>query len=249
MKKPRTGIIVFFFAAAAGVLRAQTGDEVLNRVEKALAGPKDYEGTADMVLADTGGGRKETRELRIWSAGKEKRVIKFLSPAGIRDIGLLSEAENSMYLYLPAQNRIRRIEGNLKNENFQGTDFTYDEMASYEWRKDYGVEIQAQDVSSYTLLLTKKKGSDKEYDELVMVVNKSDYTPTRMEMSEGGAVKKVLTISEVMKADDSFIPVKIRMEDLGRRHYTEMNLRDLTFNRDLESKDVFSKRFLKKSAR
>jgi hypothetical protein len=154
-----------------------------------------------------------------------------------------------MYLYLPAQNRIRRIEGNLKNENFQGTDFTYDEIGSYEWRKDYAVEIRSQDDSTYTLRLARKKGSDRQYDDLLMVVSKSDYVPERIELSEGGRVKKVLTIAEVTKADDSYVPVKVRMEDLGKKHFTEMSLRDLAFNQDLESKDVFSRRFLKKRAR
>ena len=246
MKAMRFLSTAFLFLGATAGLSADTGDRILARVEKALTGPKDYEATAIMTLADTGGGKKETRELKIWIAGRNNRVIKFLSPAGIKGIGLLSVGEDSMHLYLPALNKIRMISGSVKNENFQGTDFSYNEMSSYEYRNDYNAVVQSEDTDAWTLLLTKKPNSDREYEKLIMTVDKKDYVPRRIELYKNGALAKILTISEVRTEGAYLVPTAIKIEDVARKHYTEMTLQDLKFDQGLEGKGVFTKRFLKK---
>jgi outer membrane lipoprotein-sorting protein len=232
--------------ACAATAFAESGDEVLAKVERTLTGPRDYEGTSTMILSRTDGTQKEQRSLRMWVAGKEKRVIKFLSPAGIEGIGLLTLSDSEMYLYLPAQNKIRRIEGGGKNEDFQGTDFSYNEMGSYDYQKDYSSEIQSEDETSWTLTLKRKPGADRPYDRLVMVVDKSSSVPKTIELYQGDRMKKLLTILEVEKTGDYVLPVRLRMENVEKKHVTEMTIGGLRLDQGLEANDVFSKRFLKK---
>jgi outer membrane lipoprotein-sorting protein len=240
--------VIAFTALAGGSAFGLSGDEILAKVEQALTGPKDYEGTSVMVLANSDGTRKEQRSLKMWVAGSEKRVIKFVSPAGIEGIGLLSEGPGEMYLYLPSQNKIRRIEGGSMNEDFQGTDFSYNEMGSFDYKKDYAAVLKAEDDAVWTLSLARKAGADRAYDELVMVVAKSDFVPQRIEMYAKGRMLKVLTILEVEKSGSYKIPVRLRMENLDKKHYTEMTMSGLKLDQGLEANDVFSKRFLKKKA-
>ncbi len=227
-------------------LFAETGDEILARVEKSLTGPADYSGRATMVLANLDGTGREQREIRVWFAGKNKSLIKFTAPAGIEGIGLLAEGDQAMYLYLPAQNKIRMIEGGLKNEDFQGTDFSYNEMSSYEYRSDYTASVTAEDGAAWTLSLTRKPGSDKTYDRTVMVVDKGTAVPQRIELYSGAILKKVLQILETKQSGSYLVPVKIRMENPVKGHYTEMILADVKFDQGLEAQGVFTKRFLKK---
>ncbi len=238
---------VFAIAGAGGAF-GLTGDDVLSKVEQTLTGPKDYEGTATMVLANSDGSGREQRSLKMWAAGTEKRVIKFLSPAGIEGIGLLTEGPGDMSLYMPASNKIRRIEGGSMNEDFQGTDFSYNEMGSFEYRKDYAARIESENDAAWTLSLSRKAGADRPYETLVMTVSKSDYVPQKVEMYRNGKVLKVLSILEVSDSGSYKIPVKLRMENLDKKHYTEMTMSDLKFDQGLEAKDTFSKRFLKKKA-
>jgi outer membrane lipoprotein-sorting protein len=237
-------IVIFSFAT----LFAETGDEILNKIETALAGPNDYEGKAQMVLANLDGSGRETRELKLWFAGNDKRVIKFISPPGIEGIGLLTESADSMYLYLPAQNKIRKIEGGIKSEEFQGTDFSYDEMGSYEYRKDFTATVISEDTDTYTLKLSRKQESVKSYDVLVMVVDKTTYIPRKVDFSRAGKLKKVLSILEIKREQNFIVPVRIRMENPERSHYTEIVISEMKFNQGLEGRDIFTKRFLKKRA-
>ncbi|MBN1523423.1 MAG: outer membrane lipoprotein-sorting protein [Spirochaetales bacterium] len=245
MKKMMIIAIAILLVNNAAVF-AETGEAILTKVENALSGPKDYECRAVMVLADMNGSNREQRELKLWLAGKDSRVIKFLSPAGIEGIGLLTEGDEGMYLYLPAQNRIRMIEGSVKDQSFQGTDFSYNEMGSYEYKKDYTSEITKEDAGSWTLRLVKKAGSDRAYDQMVMVVNKENYIPVKVELYEKNVLKKVLLMQEVRQFGKYLLPVKIRVENLAQNHYTEMYLEDIVFDQGLEAQGVFTKRFLKK---
>ncbi|HEQ72178.1 MAG TPA: outer membrane lipoprotein-sorting protein [Spirochaetia bacterium] len=202
-----------------------------------------------MVLANTDGSDREVRELKIWLAGNDRRVVKFLSPPGIEGVGLLTEADGSLYLYLPAQNRIRRIAGSVENEEFQGTDFSYNEMASYTYTDEYTATVSAEDAATWTLILTKKTDSDRVYDRLVMTVEKATSVPRRIELYKKGRCEKILTLTEIRREGKYLIPVKIRMENLIKQHYTEMTLTEVVFDQGLVTQGVFTKRFLKKQVR
>jgi len=244
----RICITAVFAACTVGGAFGLTGDEILAKVEKALTGPKDYEGTSVMTLANADGSGKEQRSLKMWVAGSEKRVIKFISPAGIEGIGLLTEGPGEMYLYLPSQNKIRRIEGGSMSEDFQGTDFSYNEMGSFDYKKDYAASLASENDGTWTLELARKAGADRSYERLVMVVAKADYVPKRVDMYRNGKMLKQLSILEVSESGSYKVPVKLRMENLEKKHYTEMSLSGLKFDQGLEAKDTFSKRFLKKKA-
>jgi len=237
---------VLLILAAGNTVYALTGDEILAKVEQSLTGPDDYEAIATMILANNDGSRREERSLKLWISGTEKRVIKFLSPAGVKGIGLLTESSDSMYLYLPAQNKIRRIEGQNKNDDFQGTDFSYNEMGSYEYKKDYSAELTKEEDKSFTLTLTKKAGADKPYDTMVMIVDKSDFIPHRMELYQKGVLKKIITLAEIQKTGKYRVPVRVKIENVIRGHSTEMIMSDIKFDQKLAAGDTFSKRFLKK---
>jgi outer membrane lipoprotein-sorting protein len=247
MKKTAVALLSAAFLVEAGAFAyAITGDEVLAKVEASLTGPKDYECLATMTLANDDGSKREERSLRIWAAGKEKQLIKFVTPASVNGIALLSESADEMYLYFPAQNKIRRIEGGSKNDDFQGTDFSYNEMGSYEYKNDYIAELASETDSAYGLVLTRKPASTRAYDKLVMTVDKPDFIPSKIELYQNGALKKILTISEVKKSGTYTIPVRIKMENVVKSHYTEIVMTDVKFDQGLEANDVFSKRFLKK---
>lgn len=246
MKKIAIMTVTAMLAFIGTIAYAMTGDEILAKVEASLTGPKDYECLATMILSNKDDSKKEERSLRIWAAGKDREIIKFVTPAGLSGIGLLSDGPDEMYLYLPAQNKIRRIEGGSKNDDFQGTDFSYSEMGSYEYKKDYTAQLVKEDDSSYTLSLTKIAGSGRQYDRMTMTVGKPDFIPGRIELYQNNTLKKILTISEVKKTDAYIIPVRIRMENVIKAHYTEILMSDVKFDQNLADKDVFSKRFLKK---
>ena len=99
-----------------------------------------------MTLYDAGGDsvRRTYRRMGLEDVKDGDRyLIKFLSPAEIKSVAALTH-ENSgstddNWLYLPSNKRVRRISGANNTASFQGTEFTYEDLATldaqeYQWR-------------------------------------------------------------------------------------------------------------------
>lgn len=106
----------------------------------------DEIGQGVMTLYDAGGDsvRRTYRRMGLEQVEKGDRyLIKFLSPAEIKSVASLTH-ENSgstddNWLYLPSNKRVRRISGANNTASFQGTEFTYEDLATldvheYKWR-------------------------------------------------------------------------------------------------------------------
>ncbi len=227
----------------AGYAMALTGQEVLDRIEANLSAPTDQTALCEITLGKIGGKVEETRTMRIWSAGKEKRVVRFLSPSSVKNITLLVRGSDEMYVYLPAYKKTRRIQGSTRDQNFQGTDFSYREIGSYEYSKDYQSSVKKETDSEILLELVRKPNNDAPYTRILMTVDKTVYLPTRLEMYDAQGLKKVLTILEREKKE-YWILSRVRMEDVKRNHYTEITLKEVVFNSGLEKKNIFTERFI-----
>ncbi len=238
---------IIFFLMIAGNLFSITGQEVLDKVEKSLTGFSDQTATCEVILGEKGA-VKETRVMKIWSAGKSKRVVKFLTPSNVKDIGILVLSDKEMYIYLPAYKKTRRIEGGMKNQNFQGTDFSYREIGSYEYSKDFDSKVIKEDDRIIQLELTKKADSDSPYNKIIMEVEKQNYLPKKLEMYSNNELKKVLTIITTEKKNNYWALTHIKMEDLTKNHFTEKKMKEIVFDSGLEGKGVFTERFLKSSS-
>lgn len=245
--KRMTGILaILILAAGLSAGYALTGDEVLDKVEGVMTAPQDVESLNIMVLANSDGSGKEIREMKMYLSGKDMRVVKFIKPASVNGIGLLVTGEDQIWVYLPETKKIKMIQGSFKNDNFQGTDFSYDEIGSYEYKKDYSAEIMKEDDKQYILVLTRKAGSGKIYEKMIMEVDKETFIPSKADFYQNGTVKKTLTILEVKKIGKYNTPTKVKVEDLSKKHYTEMEITDIKFDQGLKGKNIFTQPYLKK---
>ncbi len=225
-----------------------SGKEILDKVEANLTSAKDQQSLVEVIL---GSGNKidEKRIMKIWSAGKEKRIVKFVSPDSVKGIGVLSLPNEEMYVYLPAYKRTRAIQGNMKNQNFQGTDFSYREIGSFNYSKDYDSKLISQSDGKSTLELTRKQNSDAEYDKVILEVDTVNYLPIKLEMYSSGSLKKILKILKSENKNNYWILSHIRMEDLRKNHFTEIIMKEVEFDKGLENKGIFTKRFLEEPIR
>jgi hypothetical protein len=118
-------------------------------------------------------------------------------------------------------------------------------MGSYKYTKDFDAEIAKEDENTIILNLTRKAGSDYPYDKLIMMVDKSNYLPKTINMFAGSIEKKRLTILDSERVGEYWTFKKIRMDNLETHHFTEISMKDIKFDQDLQGKNVFTLRFLK----
>ncbi|MFQ6618461.1 MAG: outer membrane lipoprotein-sorting protein [Fidelibacterota bacterium] len=235
---------------STGLLHGQelTGDEIMKRVERTLTAPSDQVLVEKLTLVEADGTQK-SREIKLFQKGKEKRLIVFTSPKEIEGVSFLSISSERMYLYMPAFRKVRRIASAVKNENFMGTDFSYEDLSETEFSKKYSIKLLNSNSDNYILELVPEKDSDVSYSRLIMTVDRISYYYRKTEFyDKRGRLKKVMTADDIVKKDGYWIAKKIVMKNVISEHRTEMELISVKYDTGL-SDDLFSIRNLKKMGR
>ncbi|HDY75856.1 MAG TPA: outer membrane lipoprotein-sorting protein [Candidatus Marinimicrobia bacterium] len=219
--------------------------EILKNVDTVVNAPKDMHQSSRMILIDKDGDEK-VRESEMYQKGDEMRLVRFLSPADQKGIGFLSLPNDVMYLYLPAFRKIRMIASHVKNTNFAGTDFSYDDMSSFKYSEEYDPQLLETRDSVYVLELTPKPDVEKDYSKLVIQVRKDNFYPVKIDhYDKGGNLWKVMIREKLVKKGDYWIALEMEMKDLKKLHSTKMVVDKIELDTGLTDK-TFTKRNLKK---
>ncbi len=238
-------LVLLLLGGGATLASASDPVQILQAVEDTLNAPVDREANLAMELIDAKGNTK-TRELTILQKGSDKKLIRFLSPADVRGVGLLVLEDDVMYLYMPAFAKIRRIASHVKNENFMGTDFTYDDMAQSDYVEKYTPTIEDETDQHYVLKLAPKPDSEIDYSHLVMWVNRKTMLPDKVEFYDSSAnLLKILTQTNVQRIEGYLTPTHLEMEDVQENHKTVMELDNVVHDQELPDKR-FTQRYLKR---
>ena len=160
-------------------------------------------GKNKIILIDKNG-KEEIREATVQQKGNDKRMFRFTSPASQAGISVLSLPDDVMYLHLPAFGKERRIAASAKNQNFAGTDFSYDDMESVLYSAKYTPKLLKTEADVFVLELTPLNRSD--YSKVIVHINKTNYYPELMEfydktkelieLGESAAKKAIINYSE-----------------------------------------------------
>jgi outer membrane lipoprotein-sorting protein len=228
-----------------GAVLALSGEEILKKTDQAEYGAKDTVAEIKMILVDKDGSTSE-RRMKILQKGDEQRLVKFLSPADVKGIGFLDAGEDKMYLYMPAFHKIRRIAGHVKNENFAGTDFSYDDMSSERFSIKYDVIEKSEEAEHYIMILKAKPGRDWDYSKLKVWIRKKEFMfDQALYYDKKGAEWKRFARKEFKPVGKYTQSFWAEMNDLKKAHKTQMIVESVKCDTGLKDRD-FSKRQLKR---
>lgn len=238
--------VFFLFVFCLNYALAQlTADEILKKADDVSYAPKDQFYKAKVTLIDKGG-RESHRTALMYQKGTHKRFVKFTDPAEIRGIGFLSLPEDVNYVYLPAFKKSRRIASHIKNQNFAGTDFTYEDMEALTYSEKWKPELLRSDERYYVLNLTPREGRQSDYSKLVMYVRTDNFYPEKIEYyDKGGNLLKILTRRKIEKVGNYWIAFETEMKDVRKNHTTLLVLEDVKLDTNL-SDEIFTLRNLER---
>nr|MBO2470907.1 hypothetical protein [Bacillota bacterium] len=222
--------LALVLATALGAAAAElTADEILAELEgTAFVGS----GSATIELV-TINARGQERSHRLAFYRQEtphgaNQLLEYLTPADVAGTKFLTideEDETLMWLYLPALGRERRIAGSAAQDNFMGTDFTFEEIGSLgTFTRNYDAERlrdeRYQERETYVLRLT-PRSADSKYSAIKMWVWQEQYIPLRVEFYDRqGNLEKYL-VNEDLRLDSRgrWRPhlITMRSENTGSR--------------------------------
>lgn len=230
---------------AAGPAAAQDGSVILERVDSTLNAPQDITAVERMTLIDADGNEK-ARTLQMVQKGPEQRMVKFMTPADVRDVGFLRLSDDQMYLYLPAFRRVRRIASSIQNEAFMGTDLSYEDLSRTRYSDDYRVVEATTDADGHVLTLEPLPGADVSYGRIVMQVQADTWVITGMRLFDRDTrLVKTMSSSSIERVDGYWIARRYEIETVRDGHRTVLEFEQLQFDTGLND-EYFSQRQLKR---
>lgn len=226
--------------AASSVANAQSAAEILEKVDKAAFVKSSRADMIQMVV--TPSGDKRTFKMRAYSYnGNEKGMTEYLEPNQVRGMKILTLNDgDDIWTYFPRTNRTRKIASSARNRKVQGSDFTYDDMATGKLAQDWkGKVVGSEKVKGkqcFKLEARPTPSGPKSYSKIFIWVNKSDYTVPRIEyFDEDGAKLKMLEITDYKKISGVLFPFKYVMTNLLDGGKTLMKVDKVEVNIKLDS--------------
>lgn len=226
-----------------------TADEIIDKVKENQVQYTSSKVQAEMMLIDKNN-KTEEREMILFAKEENDLIsilIRFLSPKTVEGVTLLS-ADNGekIYLYMPAYQKARRIAGSSKQENFMGTDFSYEDLSIDYQSEDYQKELLEERETQFLIEVIPTE-EDLPYRKFMLYINKEQFYVEKVEFYNlDGQLTKTLEIKEVKFDDqDKIVPIKIALTNIIDNHQTIINIKEIEYDLELPS-DFFTIRTMQK---
>jgi outer membrane lipoprotein-sorting protein len=235
-------IVLSFFA---GVMDAASQDAqaILDNVDKIIFSPKDKQGKVTMVLTDKTG-KEKIREATMMQKGYDKKLYRYTKPESQAGIATLSLSNDVMWLYMPAFEKPKKISMLAKGDAFNGTDFSFEDMATTPYSDRYIPSLLESKEDEYVLKL-KPKSIKSAYSQIIASISKSFGYPIKMEYYNGQGKKIKEADYRYEKVGKYWSTAEVNMKDLEKNHSTKILLTDVKFDQGL-SDDLFAVEKLKR---
>ncbi|MFZ5475755.1 MAG: outer membrane lipoprotein-sorting protein [Myxococcota bacterium] len=205
---------------------ASDGDALLARMDAAANRGQDAHLVLDVTVVDRAGTRSEPRTLEIWQKGSDRRLVRFTAPARLAGTSLLTPDGDTVYLYLPAYGKPRRVIGDQRGDAFMGTDFSLEDLSRLSFADEYTATVEADEGDVTRLKLLPKDPKAHRDAALRVWMREGDDLLAKVEyLSADGSVRRRLTLSDFKAADGRVLAHRLVAEDLANQKRTEATVR------------------------
>lgn len=213
-------VLTLLFAPGSGAAVAETS-EATALVEKSETQTRGKSLQATVAMTVDNGGTHRAVSFRIWSEGREKALIKVLSPAKDRGTGNLRQDLN-LWQYLPNIERVVKIPPSMMLQSWMGSDFTNDDLVkTSSLARDYTHAIEKKEAlggeETVKIICTPKPDAPVTWGKVVLWLREKDAVPLKQEFYlENGELVKVMEGSEVKTFGTHTIPTKLTMKNMKK---------------------------------
>ena len=239
----------FLSALSAGFLLfttcfAQSANEIAKKVHDLPSG-KTSSGLVSVTLIDKNG-KTRNRELVSYTmkdGTTDKTVLMFKTPRDVAGISYLtydypdkadgSTVDSDSWIYIPAMKKVRRVSGSSKDDDFQGTDFTYDDLGNRSLSKDDFAILGSEKVNGVDcwILEAKAKDSKAKVSRRVTWVDKKTYVTYKGEYyDKQNRLQKTLICENIKQVKGYWTTQKMTMTNVQSNHKTIYEVKDLKYD-------------------
>lgn len=239
------------FLLFAGTLSfAQTAEEIAKKSHD-LPDGKTKSFTAVLTLTDKAG-KSRTREIVSYEMKEgttDKSVIVFKTPKDVAGVSYLSfeypdksdgtSVDSDSWLYLPAMKKVRRVSGSNRDDDFQGTDFTYDDIGKRSLAKDTVKLLGEESVNGVACWIVEYTAKDAKakISRRIYWIGKDNYVTYKGEYYDRkNAPQKELACENISQMDGYWTTKKMTMKNVQTKHQTVYDIKEIVYDNDVDPK-------------
>lgn len=246
-------LLAFFSVIEVSNISAQNADEIALKVYNRTTA-KDGESDMTMNLINSNG-KTRTRLLHQFFKDYgdiEKKTMFFKSPADVKNTSFMNwsyndDRDDDQWLYLPALKKVKRISSSSKDNEFMGSDFTYEDMEKRNPKKDNHKLLKTVTYNGETCyVIESTPKAENQYSKRVAWVAKDKWIPLKIEFyDDEEELLKILTITDYKKIKDYWIIINQEMKNVQKNHKTTISLTNIKIDIEL-SDEHFTQRAMER---
>ncbi len=219
--------------------------EIVDRaVERNALGFEAGRAQVSLTVFDRRGEKRE-RRLDVRSRRDDDRsrtIMRLTAPAEVRGQAFLfhenTDGDDDMWMYVPAFEVTRRVEGEQRRSSFLGTHFTFADLESRDLREANHRRLPDEQIGEYDVYVveaTPTQPEQSDYEKVVAYVRKEDYIPIRIRFFDrDGELDKTLfteRLNTIGDDDETYVErATLRSETGG---YTTIEVTELDVDVEL----------------
>lgn len=219
------------------------GAAILKVADERAAKFPDQTYVASMEIYKSGNLR-QTMVFKMSMKGLEKQFIVFTAPGDVAGMKILMEDRDTIYMYSPEFQKVRRIAAHMQNQGFLGSEFTPEDMVMAKLSPSWDAELIGKTGNETKLVLKPKSGVSSSFSKLELFIDSTVGGVTRIHYFDAAGTH---TRTQSREGWTDFtggkIPTKIRMKNLKTGDETVINLSEIDVKTPV-SDDLFSRRTL-----
>ncbi len=230
-------------APSQPVSAAVSGGEVLAKLDSLAVRFPDQTYKATMEIYKSGNLRT-TMVFGMQMKNLVKQYIHFTAPGDVAGMKILMTDRDTIYMYSPEFQKVRRVAAHMQNQGFLGSEFTPEDMVMAKLSPSFDAEVAGKSGNETKLILKPKTGVSMSYSKLEVFIDSTVNGVTRLNyFDNAGNHVRTQTREEWKPFQDIKIPTRIRMKNLKTGDETVINMSEIDVNTAI-SDDLFSRRTL-----
>jgi hypothetical protein len=214
--------------------------EVQNRTRSRT---EHYEGSLEVINSNQKISRKRWQYDRLGTYGNSRSALHFVAPAEVKGVALLvvnhPDRASDQWMWIPAQERDRRIALQDRSTRFFGTDFSFEDLEERDVDQ-YDYELSEEDTIENTpcwkIQSHPRESKTSQYTSSLLWVRKDRYFLVRTENFSKDRLIRRITYSDVESIDGIWTARTVNVLDNSRNSRTILTLDKVKYN--LPMKDV-----------
>lgn len=213
----------------------------------------DVSSAVTMALTEAGRSPRQRSMIvfRLSGAGGEvSTLIRFTGPADIEGTGLLTldaaDGASNQWIYLPAMQRVRRVDSNRKGGRFVNSDYYYEDLRDRKPKLDEHRVVGRETIAGVDCDILESvpvESTNSVYLRRVSWIDKVSLLPMRVDFfeKEGDKPSKRLVVHKRERIHGYWTIMDSTMADLNEGHETRLTVDRVIYDRGLPQRLFSSK--------